>query len=111
MTDYYIESATKEEWAERAIKAEKRSISSILYTEFADELLILKLEDQMADAFKDLALLSSKTEDSSTYWTEYTEHITLIRACLTLLSWYTTNDYYEENLQVNKYSLKLQELF
>ncbi len=111
MTDYYIESATKEEWAERAIRAEKRSFSDILYSDFADKLLVLKLEDQMADSFKDLSLLSSKTVDSSAYYTEYTEHITLIRACLTLLSWYTTNDYYEETLQVNKYSLKFQELF
>ena len=90
--------------------AVKELLKTVVYTDLADEFLIVKLETRVEDSFDWLELSKDKLDDDS-QWQDYVDHVAAIRACITLLEWYSMDMYEEYRIRVNKYSLTLDEVF
>ena len=90
--------------------AVKELLKTVVYTDLADEFLIVKLETRVEDSFEWLELSKDKLDDDS-QWQDYVDHVAAIRACITLLEWYSMDLYEEYRIRVNKYSLTLDEVF
>ena len=90
--------------------AVKELLKTIVYTDLADEFMIVKLETRVEDSFEWLELIKDKLDDAN-QWQDYVDHVAAVRACITLLEWYSINMYEEYRIRVNKYSLKLEEVF
>lgn len=88
----------------------KELLKTIVYTDLADEFLIVKLEKRVEDSFEWLESIKDKL-DQDHHWQDYVDHVAAIRACITLLEWYSVAPYEEYRIRVNKYSLKLEEVF
>lgn len=86
--------------------AVKELLKTIVYTDLADEFMIVKLETRVEDSFEWLELIKDKLDDDN-QWQDYVDHVAAVRACITLLEWYSMNMYEEYRIRVNKYSLKL----
>ena len=90
--------------------AVKELLKTVVYTDLADEFLIVKLETRVEDSFDWLELIKDKLDDDSQLQ-DYVDHVAAIRACITLLEWYSMDMYEEYRIRVNKYSLTLDEVF
>ena len=88
----------------------KELLKTIVYTDLADEFMIVKLETRVEDSFEWLELIKDKLDDDN-QWQDYVDHVAAVLACITLLEWYSINMYEEYRIRVNKYSLKLEEVF
>ena len=86
--------------------AVKELLKTIVYTDLADEFMIVKLDTRVEDSFEWLELIKDKLDDDN-QWQDYVDHVAAVRACITLLEWYSMNMYEEYRIRVNKYSLKL----
>ncbi len=91
-------------------KKRKKIFKEVIYTDLADEFFIVKLETQVEDSFEWLESIKDKL-DQDRHWQDYVDHVALVRACITLLEWYSVEPYEEWRIKVNKYSLKLDEVF
>ena len=78
----------------------KAIIKEVIYTDIADEFLVVKLEAMAEDSLKWLSSLTPTDPD-------FHEHMMAVRACVTLLQWYTTDDYNHLTVEANKYSLMM----
>lgn len=90
---------------------DRLTIKNFLNSEFADELFVVKLEDQVAECFHNLSTIDGRLGQSDYFWQELQDNINLIEACLTILGWYSNEEYLEERLKVNKYKLRFKELY
>lgn len=91
--------------------SDRRTIKGFLNSEFADELFVIKLEDQVAECFHNLSTIDGRLGQSDYFWQELQDNINLIEACLTILGWYSNEEYLEERLKINKYKLRFKELY
>lgn len=82
----------------------KDALLQLVYTDFADDLFVAKLECRAKDSLEWLEGLTPESED-------FMEHIMAVRACITLLQWYTVDTYEDLAVAVNKHSLKLEEYY
>ena len=90
--------------------AVKELLKSVVYTDLADEFMIVKLETRVEDSFEWLEFIKDKLDDDS-QWQDYVDHVAAVRACITLLEWYSMDMYEEYRIRVNKYSLVLDDVF
>lgn len=91
-------------------QAFKKLLKEVVYTDLADLFLVVKLEERVKDNLKELEAIKDKLDDDL-YWQDYVDYIAMTRACLKVLEWYSVEDYSDYLVQVNKYSLKLEEVF
>lgn len=78
----------------------KAILKEFVYTDIADEFLVVKLEARAEDSLEWLSGLKPTDPD-------FHEHVQAVRACVTLLQWYTTETYNHLTVEANKYSLML----
>lgn len=88
----------------------KQMIKEIVYSDFADEIIIYRLESCIDGCFSYLEQISDLT-DNKHLFDDYYDNILMIRGCIQVLKWFTINDYQDTVVKVNKYSLKFEEMF
>ena len=82
----------------------------LVYSDFADLIISYRLKGTIEDCFEYLIEIDNMT-DREHMLGEYQENINMIRACIQVLRWFTTDDYHDDLAEVNKYSLKIEEMF
>lgn len=90
----------------------KDIMEPFLHTDFGDEFLIAKLECSMKVSFEWLEWQSqSPALMDDLVFQDFVDNIAYVRACIKVLQWFSINDYTEETVRANKYSLVLEERF
>jgi hypothetical protein len=77
----------------------KDLIKDFVYSDFSDQVVVLSLEQQMQNSFE--VLDGIDTFNLKDLPEDYFDNVALIRACITILKWYTTSDYLEETKRLN----------
>lgn len=88
----------------------KDMVKEIVYSDFADEIIIYRLESCVEGCFAYLDQINNLTENEHLF-DDYYDNILMIRGCIQVLKWFTINDYQDTTVMVNKYSLKFEEMF
>lgn len=88
----------------------KEFMEPFLHTDFGDEFLVAKLEDSMWFSF-DWLEHHSQGPLNDLVFQDFVDNIAYVRACIKVLQWFSINDYTEETVRANKYSLILEERF
>lgn len=82
----------------------------LVYSDFADLIISYRLKGTIEDCFEYLIEIDNMT-DREHMLGEYQENINMIRACIQVLQWFTAENYHDDLVEVNKYSLKIEEMF
>lgn len=85
----------------------KELMKEVIYTDLADEFLVVKLEESVKDHLywlEDPKFPNETEEDCK-------ETILYIRACIVILGWYTTNTYEDYTIRVNKLAERWEEYY
>lgn len=88
----------------------KEMVKEIVYSDFADEIIIYRLESVIEGCFSYLDQINNLTKNEHLF-DDYYDNILMIKACAQVLGWFTLNDYQDTIVKVNKYSIKLEEMF
>lgn len=75
-----------------------------------DTLVVAVLESSLEDALADLERLSDKKYLEAHHCQDFVEGLSFANACLKVLRWFSLNRYDSEQLAVNKYTMKIQEV-
>lgn len=89
----------------------KDLMEPLLHTDFGDEFLIAKLEGSMQVSFDWLEGQSQRLPMDDLVFQDFVDNVAYVRACIKVLQWFSINDYTEETVRANKYSLVLEERF
>ena len=89
----------------------KDLMEPFLHTDFGDEFLIAKLEGSMQVSFVWLEWQSQQLPMDDLVFQDFVDNVAYVRACIKVLQWFSINDYTEEIVRANKYSLILEERF
>ena len=89
----------------------KDLMEPFLHTDFGDEFLIAKLEGSMQFSFAWLEGQSQRLPVDDLVFQDFVDNVAYVRACIKVLQWFSINDYTEETVRANKYSLVLEERF
>lgn len=95
----------------RMVMTPTEILEGFLNSDGFDDLVTMRLKLSLEDSFDTLARLSSQKELNAYQWEDYVDTVKYGRALITVLEWFTVEDLYEETLQMNKYSLRLDEGF
>lgn len=95
----------------REIMTPTEILEGFLKSDGFDDLVVVRLKLSLENAFSTLARLSSHSELQPYQWEDYVETLKYGRALITVLEWFTTDDWRDETIQMNKYSLRLEESF
>ena len=95
----------------REIMTPTEILEGFLNSDGFDDLVVVRLKLSLENAFSTLARLSSHAELQPYQWEDYVETLKFGRALITVLEWFTTDDWLDETIQMNKYSLRLEESF
>ena len=82
----------------------------LIYSDFADLIVSYRLKGTIEDCFSYLDTINNM-EDNEYLLTDYQDNIEMIRACVKVLQWFTIDNYDETLREVNKYSMKVEEMF
>jgi hypothetical protein len=82
----------------------------LIYSDFADLIISHRLKGTIEDC---LAYLEQMGDISKKEWqlSDYQDNINMIRGCIQVLQWFTTDNYEADLAEVNKYSLSIGEMF
>lgn len=89
----------------------KELMKAFVYTDVGDSFFVLKLETRMWDSFADLDSLKGLIYKAEQYLQEYADHIHVVRSCLTLLEWYSSENLDGYRKKVNEYASYLEGSF
>ena len=85
---------------------------SIIYSDCFDELVTYRLQMSLVSAMEDLGKWSKVKDLEADYrFQDYVDNIKYCRSLVNILEAFTIEDYTETRVQLNKYSLVLEEMF
>lgn len=76
-----------------------------------DELVVATLESALDTAFWDLEHLCNKEYLQAHHWQDYADNLQFAHSCIKVLRYFSLNEYTEEQVKANQYSLKIEELY
>lgn len=82
-----------------------------LHTDLADEFLVAKLKDSVRFSLDWLEMFSDRNLTTDPLFQDFVDNIHHVRACITVLQWYSLDDYTEYTKEVNKYASTLEKGF
>jgi hypothetical protein len=88
----------------------KEMVKEIVYSDFADEIIIYRLESVVEDCFDYMNKIGNMTNNQHLF-EDYHDNLMMARACVQVLQWFSIKDYHETTVKVNQYSLKFEEMF
>ena len=87
-------------------------LDNVIYSDGFDELLAYRLKMSLECSMGDLEEWSKKRDLENLYlFDDYVENLRYCRALVTVLEAFTMDDYTPTIVQLNKYSLTLEEMF
>lgn len=88
----------------------KDMVKEIVYSDFADEIIIYRLESVIEDCFDYMNKIGNMT-DNQHLFEDYHDNLTMARACVQVLDWFSLTDYQDTIAMVNQYSRKFEDIF
>ena len=89
-----------------------KHFDNIIYSDFCDELVVYRLQMSLDGAMEDLGKWSKVKDLEADYrFQDYVDNIKYCRSLVNILEAFTVEDYTETRVQLNKYSLVLEEMF
>ena len=81
----------------------------LIYSDFADLIISYRLKGTIEDCF---ATLERIGDISKKEWqlSDYQDNINMIKGCIQVLQWFTTDNYEHELARVDKYALSIGEV-
>lgn len=87
-------------------------LDSVIYSDGFDELVAYRLKMSLEDCMEDLEKWSQKRDlGSHPIFDDYVDNLKYCRSLVTVLEAFTMDDYTDTRVQLNKYSLVLEEMF
>lgn len=87
-------------------------LDSIIYSDGFDELVAYRLKMSLEGSMEDLEKWSQKQDlESHPIFDDYIDNLKYCRSLVTVLEAFTMDDYTDTIVQLNKYSLVLEEMF
>lgn len=87
-------------------------IDDLIYSDGFDEILVYRLKMSLEDYMESLEGWSKKKDLwQDKVWQDYVEALKYCRSLVCVLQWFTIDEYRDEIVQLNRYSLKLEEIF
>jgi hypothetical protein len=84
----------------------------LIYSDFADLIVSYRLKGTIEDCFAYLEQMGDiSIKGHEWQLSDYQDNINMIRGCIQVLQWFTTDNYDETLREVNKYALKVEEMF
>ena len=86
----------------------------LIYSDFADLIISHRLKGTIENCFAYLEGVGDISKKEMIFvWqlSSYQENINMIRGCIQVLQWFTTDNYEADTVKVNKYSLSIGEMF
>ena len=89
-----------------------KHFDSIIYSDGFDELVAYRLQMSLEGGMEDLEKWSKVKDLETDYrFQDYVDNIKYCRSLVNILEAFTVEDYTETRVQLNKYSLVLEEMF
>jgi hypothetical protein len=76
-----------------------------------DEIVLAVLESSLETTFEELERLSQRKYLEAHHWQDYADCLQYVHSCIKVLRCFSVNDYTEEQVRANEYSLKIEELY
>ena len=76
-----------------------------------DEIVLAVLESSLETNFEELEKLSQRKYLEAHHWQDYADCLQYVHSCIKVLRYFSMNDYTEEQVRANEYSLKIEELY
>lgn len=87
-------------------------LDSIIYSDGFDELVAYRLKMSLEGSMEDLEKWSKKQDlENHPIFDDYVDNLKYCRSLVTVLEAFTMDDYTATIVQLNKYSLRLEEIF
>ena len=93
----------------REIMTPTEILEGFLNSDGFDDLVAMRLKLSLESTFETLDRLVELKEFNPYQWEDYVETLRYGRALITVLEWFTSDDWLDATIQMNKYSLRLEE--
>ena len=84
-------------------------LEGFLNSDGFDDLVAMRLKLSLETTFETLDRLVELKELNPYQWEDYIETLRYGRALIVVLEWFTSDDWLDATIQMNKYSLRLEE--
>ena len=95
----------------RMIMTPTEILEGFLYSDGFDDLVAMRLKLSLDCTFDTLERLSEMKEFNPYQLEDYVETLRYGRALIVVLEWFTSDDWLDATIQMNKYSLRLESEF
>lgn len=86
-------------------------LDGFLNSDGFDDLVAMRLKLSLESTFETLDRLVELKELNPYQWEDYVETLRYGRALIVVLEWFTSDDWLDATIQMNKYSLRLESEF
>ena len=86
-------------------------LEGFLNSDGFDDLVAMRLKLSLESTFETLDRLVELKELNPYQWEDYVETLRYGRALIVVLEWFTSDDWLDATIQMNKYSLRLESEF
>lgn len=86
-------------------------LKDLLHSESFDDLVSYRLKMSLESAVETLTELYNKRSWSANNYDDYVDTLRYARALTVVLSWFDVNDWYDVDVELNKFSLRLDQEF
>ena len=93
----------------REIMTPTEILEGFLNSDGFDDLVAMRLKLSLESTFETLDRLVELKELNPYQWEDYVETLRYGRALIVVLEWFTSDDWLDATIQMNKYSLRLEE--
>ena len=95
----------------REIMTPTEILEGFLNSDGFDDLVAMRLKLSLESTFETLDRLVELKELNPYQWEDYVETLRYGRALIVVLEWFTSDDWLDATIQMNKYSLRLEDEF
>ena len=88
----------------------KDILKTFVHSDVGDAIVVASLKNSMNSALMYLQEIESKGHPEHLFQ-DMVDNIAFIRGCITVLQWYTVDDFTETTVEVNKYSIAMENMY
>lgn len=88
----------------------KDILKTFVHSDVGDAIVVASLKNSIDSAFSYLRQIQSRGYPEFMFQ-DAVDNIAFIRGCITVLQWYTVEDFTETTIEVNKYSVAMENMY
>lgn len=88
----------------------KDILKTFVHSDVGDAIVVASLKNSIDSAFMYLRQIESKGYPEHLFQ-DFVDNVKFIRGCITVLQWYTVDDFTETTVEVNKYSIAMENMY